>query len=366
MKLIYILLLITFSTFDVWGQQIDLLTTLQDSIKETSGLIYLNNKLITHNDSGGGPFLFEIDSVSGNVTRKVVVSKATNIDWEDLCCDDTYIYIADFGNNNGSRTDLKIYRLLISDYLTAINDTVIVDTINFHYSDQTDFDPGPYSTNFDAEALISYNDSLYIFTKNWGNNWTNIYALPKTPGTYEIKKTDSVNSNGLVTGATFISESNTILLSGYLNIFPFIIKISDFSLSNFSGGKIERFPIGIPSGSSTQIEAITTVARNQCYITAEENFTGNAALYKLNTDNLLGFDSIDVNTNIIYPNPANNVVNINYSNLSVVEIYDLRGALQKTSTNEQIYISDLSKGIYLVVIKNIEGEKVDTKKLIIN
>ena len=136
--------------------------------------------------------------------RKVIISNATNYDWEDICRDSTYIYIGDFGNV-GSRTDLKIYRLSVSSYLTTLNDTVTADTIQYSYSDQTDFTPDQFNTNYDAEALISYNDSLYIFTKNWGNYWTNIYALPKTPGTYQISKVDSLYSEGLVTGATYNS-----------------------------------------------------------------------------------------------------------------------------------------------------------------
>ena len=181
MRLICALLLITIYPLFVHSQELILLTSLQESLNETSGLIFINQKLITHNDSGGKPELYEIDSISGEIIRTVVVSNATNVDWEDICNDSTYLYIGDFGNT-GSRTDLKIYRLLISSYLTTANDTVTVDTIQFHYSDQTDFTPAQFSTNFDAEALISFNDSLYIFTKNWGNNWTNIYALPKSPG----------------------------------------------------------------------------------------------------------------------------------------------------------------------------------------
>jgi hypothetical protein len=183
MKFVYALLFVTIFPLSFYGQKITLLTALADSLKETSGLIYLNQKLITHNDSDGRPALYEIDTISGNVIRSVAVRNATNIDWEDICYDGSYLYIGDFGND-GSRKDLKIYRLPISGYLTTGNDTVTADTIRFNYSDQIDFTSSPFSTNFDAEALISYGDSLYIFTKNWGDKWTNIYALPKTPGNY--------------------------------------------------------------------------------------------------------------------------------------------------------------------------------------
>ena len=364
MKLIYILFFVVFSSSLCHGQEITLLTTLQDSVEETSGLIYLNEKLITHNDSGGEPILYELDAASGNVIRSVIIENATNTDWEDICYDDTYIYIADFGNNSGARTDLKIYRLLISDYLTTPNDTVTVDTIVFSYLDQTDFTPSSFSTNFDAEAIISYNDSLFIFTKNWGDNWTNIYALPKTPGTYQIEKVDSIDVQGLITGGTYDDIENTILLSGYTFTDPFVVEISGFSSNNFSTGAINRFLLNAPFGSSIQIEGITYFQENQYYLTAEASFTGTSALYRLD-QSTLDIDAIDPNTARIYPNPSSNFIELRGVDFSVVEIYDALGILRKTSDSQSIRISDLTKGIYFLVAKNSKGNKVFSKKMMI-
>jgi len=166
MRLICALCLMTVFPVLVQGQQLNLLAALQDSLRETSGLVYFNQKLITHNDSGGEPALYEIDSTSGKIIRTVTIGNATNVDWEDICIDSTYFYIGDFGSD-GSRRDLKIYRLPISSYLTTSDDTVTADIIHFSYEDQTDFTPAQFNTNFDAEALIASPDSLYIFTKNW-------------------------------------------------------------------------------------------------------------------------------------------------------------------------------------------------------
>ena len=203
------LILLPFSGF---CQQVDLVTTLSDSLIETSGLILLDDRLITHNDSGGESALYEIDTTSGNISRKVIIDNATNVDWKDLCYDNTHIYIADFGNNSGSRTNLRVYRVNISDYLSTPNDTISADTIFFNYADQVDFTPTSLMTNYDAEGLISWNDSLYIFTKNWGNQWTNVYALPKTPGNYSLLRKGSINVEGFVTAASFNADSNSIIL----------------------------------------------------------------------------------------------------------------------------------------------------------
>lgn len=363
MTLRFILLVAALLPLLGFGQQLTLVTTLQDSIQETSGLINLDGTLITHNDSGGQPALYELDSVSGNISRSVTIENATNTDWEDICHDSSYIYIGDFGNNSGSRTDLKIYRLLISDYLMTPNDTVTVDTINFSYLDQTDFNPGTFSTNFDAESIISYNDSLFIFTKNWGDNWTNIYALPKTPGTYQIEKIDSIDAQGLITGGVYDEATNAILLSGYTFTYPFIVEISGFTSTDFSSGTVNRYVLNPPWGSSIQIEAITSFSDNQYYLTAEVNAVGTSSLYRLQSS--LNINTIDQDLARIYPNPTSDCIQIRDVDFSVVEIYDALGVLQKTSDSQSIWIADLSKGTYFLIAKNASGGDIFSKKLII-
>ena len=64
---------------------------LPNQVEETSGLLYYNNKIISHNDSGNDANLYEIDPENGEITRIVTVANATNIDWEDLGQDDTHI-----------------------------------------------------------------------------------------------------------------------------------------------------------------------------------------------------------------------------------------------------------------------------------
>ena len=364
MRLIYALIFMTFFPLFLHGQQLTIITSLHESIKETSGLVYLNQRLITHNDSGGKPALYEIDSLSGEIVRTVVIGNATNVDWEDICYDSTYLYIGDFGND-GSRKDLKIYRLPISSYMATANDTVTCDIIQFVYSDQTDFTPAQFSTNFDAEALIASDDSLYIFTKNWGNSWTNIYALPKTPGTYQISKVDSINSQGLVTGAAYNQVSNTILLVGYTFVSPFIVEISNFTFNEFSSGTIKRYSIPPPQDYSFQMEGITSLSQNQYFISAEEFSPLKSALYRLDTDYILGLETMEEKAGLIYPNPASEFIHIKYSDFSMVGIYDLYGVVQKISSNKQICISDLKEGVYIITIKNSAGDKSVNKKLVI-
>ena len=95
---------------------------LPNTVSETSGLLFLKGTLITHNDSGDDANLYELDTLSGSISRTISITNATNVDWEDITQDETYIYIGDFGNNNGNRQDLKVYKILKTDY---INNTSI-------------------------------------------------------------------------------------------------------------------------------------------------------------------------------------------------------------------------------------------------
>lgn len=346
----------------IFSQQVSLVTSLNSSINETSGLITINQKLITHNDSGGEAALYEIDSLTGNYTRKVTISNATNNDWEDICTDSLYIYIADFGNNSGSRTNLKIYRLLISDYINTPNDTVIADTINFNYADQIDFTPTSYSTNFDAEAIVEIDDSLYIFTKNWGNYWTNIYSLPKTPGTYQTNKIDSINAQGLVTGATYDKINNSIGLIGYTFSSAFFIKINQFSNNQFSSGTVAKTTLTVPA--SIQVESISNISQNQYYLTAETHTSGSSSLYRF-TEQIVGIDESIANKNNIYPNPVSNILHLNFDNLKLAQLYSLSGKEIYQTNKNSIDVSTFKKGIYIVKLTSYIGNKSTFQKVLI-
>ena len=163
---------------------------LPEETKETSGLLFFDSKIITHNDSGNNANLFEIDSLSGNLLRTISISNATNIDWEDITEDENHIYIADIGNNNGNRIDLKIYKILKSDFKKSTS--VSAEIISFSYEDQTNFDSKPNGSNFDAESIVVYNNSILIFTKNWNDLKTNVYKTPLIKGDYEAKKASNL------------------------------------------------------------------------------------------------------------------------------------------------------------------------------
>ena len=130
---------------------------LPKEINETSGLEIINNNFITHNDSGGDPVVYEFNQNGVIINRYNVNGDSgnnlENVDWEDLGADGEYLYIADTGNNFGTRKDLKLIKVDPSNNFQAINE------INISYKDQESFLP-KLRHKFDAEGLTIIDDQI--------------------------------------------------------------------------------------------------------------------------------------------------------------------------------------------------------------
>ena len=164
---------------------------LPDEIRESSGIILSGDKdLWTHNDSGDKPNLYKISLEEKKLKKTVYIKNASNEDWESITEDENFVYIGDTGNNNGTRQDLAIHKILKTDLATE--DSIVANSIFYNYEDQTDF-TSSNNHNFDCEALIPIMDKLFLFSKNRGNLQTNIYTLPNEPGTYTAALYDTLH-----------------------------------------------------------------------------------------------------------------------------------------------------------------------------
>jgi len=256
---------------------IEKVTNLSSKVNETSGLISFEGRIITHNDSGGKPNLYEIDIETGEVVRIVSISNAVNIDMEDIAQDINFIYLCDIGNNSNKRKNQTIYKISKADYLS--NNKVVADKITITYKEQIDFSRTSRSTNFDAEAVVNIGDELYLFTKNWGDLKTSVYKIPKDKGHHVLAKIGSFDINGLITAATFNINKKTVILTGYLDFKPFIVELSNFSNTNPLDGKVEKKSIVL--NGSIQVEGITVNSDGSYYMSAEEIPGFPAVLYKM-------------------------------------------------------------------------------------
>ncbi|HPB24477.1 MAG TPA: T9SS type A sorting domain-containing protein [Bacteroidales bacterium] len=346
---------------------------LSSNLSETSGLVFWNHYLWTHNDNTDLN-LYSLDTASGAIVQPFALNGVANIDWEEISQDDNYIYVGDFGNNaNGNRTDLKILRIEKNSLLL---NAPAIDTINFSYSDQTTFTPtGACNTDFDCEAFVVASDSIFLFTKQWLSKQTSLYALPKTPGTFTATLKSTFNADGLITGATYLQDKKLLVLCGYSStLAPFTWLFYDFKGYDFFGGNKRKISLALPIH---QIEGIAT-SNGLLYYFSNEYF----ARYKVFTceqklhvvdmslflsNYLLGTPAgiseteviTDHNNITIYPNPGKNIITVKLHRTNTAKNYfisEMTGKIVQSGNlpgdSNIIKVNKLKKGTYLLKIGN--------------
>ena len=249
---------------------------LGNKLTEISGLAQLNTDVFAGiNDSGNKAELLLFNE-KGEPIKTVAVSNATNVDWEDLAMDETYLYIGDIGNNLNKRKDLCVYRVLRTDVLNQTD--VIADKIMYTYENQNEFPPKKSEYNFDAEALVVRNDSLWIIAKNNSEPWNGsaaVYMIPKTSGTYVAEKKSAVFTGSIdwwedaITGADIFEDQLYILTYN---------RVLQFNVHNLQ----EPPKLLIQFDSITQKESIIVVDSKTLYVADEKQMVvGGGKLYKI-------------------------------------------------------------------------------------
>lgn len=237
-------------------------------LNENSGLAYdSEGNLWTHNDSGNDASLFQV-SETGEIIREVHIGYSKNMDWEDLAADrDGNFYIGDIGNNLNVRNKLFIYKVSKDELKKEIPQA---ETISFVYEDQRDFPPSTSEMHYDAESLIHYDGSLYIFTKNRTEpftGYTHIYRLPDTPGDYTAQLVDSLKlgeglmTNFWLTSADISPDGQMIALLSHDKLWI----LTCFNGKKFSQGQLTEYRLN----SYTQKESVTFKGKNTLFLSDE-------------------------------------------------------------------------------------------------
>jgi hypothetical protein len=333
-------------------------------LSETSGLIFWNNHLWTHNDNIDNN-IYCLDTINDSVIQSYPLSRIENTDWEEISQDEDYIYLGDFGNNSGNRTDLKIFSISKN---SLLNESPVIDSIEFSYSDQSDFtSTGGYDTDFDCEAFVVSKDSIYLFTKQWISNKTSVYSLSKNPGNYVAKLKSSFDVSGLITGAVYLESKRIIVLSGYSErLDPFIYLLYDFQDHDFFSGNKRKIDVLLPYH---QIEGIATKDGIKYFISNESfsldpfiNVSPKIHIFDLSPflGNFLDLSipqPDEQNNFIISPVPAHDFITIkSFADLLPVDytFINLSGQIVLTGRlNEEsstINIFSLSAGTYIIKI----------------
>ena len=242
---------------------------LPDILEETSGLAILNDTLWTLNDSGNEAALYAI-STKGALLDKRDTTK-TNIDWEDMTIVNGNMLVADMGNNFGTRKNLHILEIDLSN-----GGATTLDSIPFHYPEQDNFD-FQQATHFDAEGIVVVENKIVVFTKNRSTLTSEVYVISPSGG--PATKMGSFAVGSLITGADYHQESKTLALTGYRrDDNQYLYVIDNFSLSAVADANISQYDLDF---NGAQIEAISIIDAKTFWVTSEKTTTYNAFLAKI-------------------------------------------------------------------------------------
>ena len=352
--------------------QAQVVGTLDPLLDNTSSLFYWEGDLWTCNDHGEVVF-HALDTTTGAILRSIATGVMPS-DMEEVAQDDAYFYLGDFGNNHELlRTDLRVLRFLKSDLLAG---RIRPDTIAFVYEG---YDPsvvkgkGLPTTDFDCEAMVAGTDSLYLFSKQWGSYQTVCYSLPKQPGTYTAYGRDTLDVQGMVTGACLLPGARMLALCGY-NIIcqPFVWLLYGYDGNRFFGGWQLR--IDLDNGIGLQVESIATADGRRFFLTNEHfsrmGFDRPAQLLSLDLTDIITQLAVSDTGGVglpvleepeqwgLQPNPTTGVVEIDREGVELVEVMDAAGRLMMSSQRgRQVDISGLPGGAYVVCVTFADGSR---------
>lgn len=340
-----------------------------DTIMESSGLLWYNQRYWSQNDDTD-PNWYALDSLTGLIIDTLQWTGLVNFDWEEIQQNDQYFFIGDIGNNSGNRTDLKFFRIP----KTAVNgfDLSVVDTIAFHYEDQLDFNNAANDHDFDCEAFLVDEDSIYLFTKCWASQTTSLYTFPNTEGEHAAIKRATWNAQGMITGAHRLSGDDHIALVGYTELLqPFMVLLYDFQGTDFLGANKRKISLGMPFH---QMEAVCSADGLHYYLTNEkvvQGFTVPAQWHHWDATSFLVEDTAVVNIAQsdwsdlhVFPNPVNEILVVSglpkWRPLSW-RLLNERGALLDSGLvwNDTLVYSmlQMDKGIYFLEL-GVSNRKV--------
>jgi len=261
---------------------------LPKELKEISGMVASGNNIWTITDKPR-PALYNLDS-TGNLIQTIDIKNVKVIDVEAVTADDKFVYMGDLGDNEGNRMQRQIIKVSIDSIGSGKNVAVNGEVITFDFPGDVERDKKK-KNNYDCESVLSYHDSLYVFTKERDSMRTKLFALPKTPGTFTARFIDSFNTKGLVTDAAMNQSDNEVALIGYKQAhkYPFIILFKNFAGEDFFSGKPERIELA-DKPWDWQLESITYKRDDMVFFACEATKEVDATFYGIQRDKLKKLD----------------------------------------------------------------------------
>lgn len=246
--------------------------TVDAELREISGIEFDKAQhLWAINDGDNEASLYQVGR-DGSIVRKITIENAKNWDWEDMTQDYFgHFFIGDFGNNDKDREWLTIYK--IENPIDIKTETTKAEIIKFTYPDFSK-EAAVNNHNFDIEAFIYYQKSLYLFTKNRTKPFdgkTKIYRIGDHAANHKAEFVSSyttctyVKELCWITSAALSPDRSKLILLDSERLWLFENWYGD----DFFSGDVYQIDLGIV----TQKEAVTFYDDNTV-IFSDEEFLG--------------------------------------------------------------------------------------------
>ncbi|MFL6467503.1 MAG: hypothetical protein ACJ72Z_06050 [Pyrinomonadaceae bacterium] len=225
-------------------------------INESSGLAVSKcqpDVFWTQNDSGGGPFIYAIDS-TGRTIGTFRLPNVSNIDWEDIASIKTstgecYLYIGEIGDNERKRAVHVIYRIrepvLTKESPTSRKDAALTsaaEAIRFRYPDGMS----------DAEALLvdPQLGNIYVVTKRFVGP-ADIFKIEPSFDSNEEQTATKIAAislpatpEGLVTGGDISPDGKHVVFCDYYAGYELVLPANSQSFDEIWKQKPSAFDLG--------------------------------------------------------------------------------------------------------------------------
>ncbi len=218
---------------------------------------------------------------------------------------------------------------------------------NYQNSTLPGYEPGTHEDWVQAKNVNEMiGEGLSEFLDGWAFN-EGLFPIPSTVAESDIALCAA-------TPAYFFNED------GNVNIYNNLNKDFYVNINNEGNWVIDNNIIGIEEGIATLYET------GDCVMTF---YLGGASKrYNLTVSQPDNINEIEYISNFVYPNPANNHLNIDNKNVNNIKIYDIKGQCMMDINNNNsstIDISSLNAGAYILKAECNNNEVISTRFLIV-
>jgi hypothetical protein len=247
---------------------------LSPRLEESSSLIYTPEGIFwSLNDGGNKAMIYAFDS-TGILVDSLRLSRTKNEDWEAMAYDaDTKtFYVGSTGNNDNHRDTLQIFCFQRPEDPSVHQ--VTPEKMNFTYPDKPLNDPLVRQCAFDCEAMIFFNDALYLFSKSrCAEKYTKCYRIE--PGTkfQKAELLDSLLLKHWITSADISPDGKRLALLCETKLLLF----DEFDGDDFFGGKLTELKLGV----WTQKEGVAFSSENELWFTDETTAVDTGSLTRI-------------------------------------------------------------------------------------